>query len=429
MMQVAVIGSGISGLATAWLLSRQHRVTLFEAEQRLGGHTHTVDLTLDGQTFAVDTGFLVFNHRTYPQLTQLFRQLGVETVASEMSFSFRMDDPQLEWAGSSLDTLFGQRANLLRPQFWWMLREMLRFNRSAVRDLPMHGDLTLGDYLRLRGYGRPFIDWYLLPMAAAIWSAPTARILEFSLSSFVAFCNNHGLLQIFDRPRWYTVKGGGREYVQRLAAGIDQIRLGQPVESLRRRDGCIELSSGAFQGRYDQVVLACHSDQSALLLARDFPQQVQWLRRIPYQHNHVVLHSDPQVLPRRRKLWSAWNYQAVSSAEGTAQSGAGRAVAVHYLINRLQPLPTATPVIVSLNPVEPIDPALVHRRFDYSHPLFSFDSTRVQQQITARNGEQGIWLAGAWLGHGFHEDGLASALRVARALDVVSPWEGLADAA
>jgi predicted NAD/FAD-binding protein len=422
-MRIAVVGSGISGLSAAWLLSRSHQVTLFEAENRLGGHTHTVDVTLAGQTFPVDTGFLVFNHRTYPELTRLFDTLGVETVASDMSFSVRLDQPDLEWAGTSLGTVFGQRANLARPDFWRMLRDILRFNREAVREPALASSMALGDYLRSRGYGKPFIEWYLLPMAAAIWSCPASQMLEFPLSSFVTFCRNHGLLQVTNRPQWRTVKGGGREYVNRLAAGIGEIHLGQPVESLRPRAGKIELVSGSVSGMYDQVVLASHSDQSRAILAAHYPAQARLLRQMPYQPNRAVLHSDASVLPRRRNLWAAWNYQSGHSALSE------RPVAVHYLINRLQPLPTETPVIVSLNPLQELDPSRIHGEFHYSHPVFTRHAASIQRQIAVGNGRDGIWLAGAWLGYGFHEDGLASALRVARKLDAAAPWQGLANAA
>ncbi len=422
-MRIAVIGSGISGLSAAWLLSRQHQVTLFEADNRLGGHSHTVDVELDGATFPVDTGFLVFNHRTYPELTRLFDTLGVETVASDMSFSVRLDQPDLEWAGTSLDSVFGQRSNLARPAFWSMLRDILRFNKESVREPALASSMALGDYLKARGYGKPFIEWYLLPMAAAIWSCPSSQMLEFPLSSFVTFCRNHGLLQVFDRPQWRTVKGGSREYVNKLAAGIDEIHLGQPIESVRPRSGKIELASGSLSGLYDQVVMACHSDQSRDLLGEHYPTQSRLLEQMPYQPNRAVLHSDTSVLPRRKNLWAAWNYQ---SGHGTLSD---HPVAVHYLINRLQPLPTDTPVIVSLNPLQEPDPAKVHGEFHYSHPVFTRHATAVQRQLVAANGRDGIWLAGAWLGYGFHEDGLASALRVARQLDVAVPWQGLAHAA
>lgn len=422
-MRIAVVGSGIAGLSAAWLLSRKHEVTLFEAESRLGGHTHTVDVTLDGRTFPVDTGFLVFNHRTYPRLTRLFELLGVETVASDMSFSVRLDRPDLEWAGSNLGTVFGQRANLARPAFWGMLRDILRFNREAVEAAAQAGEVALGDYLKAGGYRAPFIEWYLLPMAAAIWSCPASRMLEFPLASFVGFCRNHGLLQVFDRPQWRTVRGGGREYVDRMAAAIGEIRLGEAVTSLRPFGSRIELLANAVPVVVDRVVLACHSDQSQAILAAHYPERAALLARMPYQPNRAVLHTDARLLPRRRALWSAWNYQ---SGDGALSA---RPVAVHYLINQLQPLPTTTPVIVSLNPIDEPDPATVIREFSYSHPLFTRDADDVQRQIQAHNGDAGIWLAGAWLGYGFHEDGLASAMRVARALDAHAPWETLARAA
>jgi predicted NAD/FAD-binding protein len=422
-MRIAVVGSGIAGLSAAWLLSRHHQVTLFEAENRLGGHTHTVDVSLDGQTFPVDTGFLVFNHRTYPELTRLFDTLGVETVASEMSFSVRLDQPDLEWAGTNLGTVFGQRRNLARPAFWTMLRDILRFNREAVREPALAGSMALGDYLKARGYGTPFVEWYLLPMAAAIWSCPASQMLAFPLASFVTFCRNHGLLQVVDRPQWRTVKGGGREYVNKLAAGIGEIHLGQAVKSVRPRGSHMEVVSGSLSGVYDQVVLASHSDQSSAILAAHYPDRARLLQQIPYQPNRAVLHSDASMLPRRQALWSAWNYQ---SGNGDLSN---RPVAVHYLINRLQPLPTKTPVIVSLNPLQEPDPARVHGEFHYSHPVFTRHATSIQHQIAAGNGREGIWLAGAWLGYGFHEDGLASALRVARRLEAAALWQALADAA
>lgn len=421
-MRIAVVGSGISGLSAAWMLAREHDVTLFEREPRLGGHTHTVDVTLDGQTFPVDTGFLVFNHRTYPGLTRLFDTLGVETVASNMSFSVRLAESGLEWAGTSLDTVFGQRANLVKPAFWGMLADFLRFNRESVREAALYPGMRLGDYLRARNYGSPFIEWYLIPMAAAIWSCPPRQMLEFPLASFVAFCRNHGLLQVFNRPQWYTVKGGARTYVEKLAAALPCIHLGTAVEALRPRGRAIEVVAGSLSGLYDQVILACHSDESQTLLASVDPGRAALLARIPYQMNHAVLHTDASVLPRRRKLWSAWNYE---SGDGALDD---RPVAVHYLINTLQPLPVSRPVVVSLNPLQPVDPGAVIREIAYSHPVFERDAPEIQQQLEATNGRDGIWLAGAWMGYGFHEDGLQSALRLVRRFDMVPQW-AYADAA
>jgi predicted NAD/FAD-binding protein len=311
LMKIAVVGAGISGLSAAWLLNRQHDVTLFEAGDYLGGHTHTVDIeSLGGTRFPVDTGFLVFNHRTYPNLTALFRELKVDTVASDMSFAVSMAEPELEWAGSSLATLFAQKRNLARPGFWRMLQDTLRFNRETAAALP---DVTLGDYLVKRErYSAEFRDWYLLPMAAAIWSCPTQAMLDYPLTTFVRFARNHGLLQIVDRPQWQTVRGGGREYVERIAATLSDVRLATPVKSvLRDADGVWLGLPGGDCERFDEVVLACHSDQAlALLGSAASAAERRILGAIRYQPNRAVLHTDARLLPREPRVWSAWNYMA-----------------------------------------------------------------------------------------------------------------------
>lgn len=424
-MKIAVVGSGISGLASAWLLAREHQVTLFEAGDYLGGHTHTVDVTVDGMTHPVDTGFLVCNQRTYPNLTALFRLLGVDTVASDMSFAVSLDEPDLEWAGSSLATLFAQKRNLARPGFWRMLQDILRFNReTTAADLP---DATLGAYLAANRYSAQLRDWYLLPMAAAIWSCPTQTMLDYPLATFVRFCRNHGLLQVFDRPQWLTVKGGGREYVKRLAAAIPDIRLGTPVQGVMPyEDGCIvDLPDGNFE-RFDQVVLACHSDQALALLGRDASAEERAvLGAIRYQPNRAVLHTDVALLPRDRRVWSAWNYMAGGSDSGPRGR---RPVSVSYLINQLQPLPFAAPVIVSLNPHREPRPETVIGDYDYAHPLFDVAAIAAQQRLHEIQGRRGLWFCGAWGGYGFHEDGLKSALAVANGLGVRAPWQDGADA-
>lgn len=419
--RIAVVGSGIAGLSSAWLLSRRYDVTLFEAESRLGGHTNTVDVTVDGVSHPVDTGFLVFNDRTYPNLIALFALLGVESSASEMSFSVSLATPDLEWAGSSAATLFGQRSNLRRPAFWRMLGDILRFNRESTAWLAAHpgSDLSLGDFLVAHGYSAQFANWYLLPMAAAIWSCPTGRMRDMPLAPFVRFCNNHGLLQIFDRPAWRTVRGGGREYVRRMAAMLDDVRTSCPVRYLRRDASGWQVTHAAGSEHFDQVVLACHSDQAlALLGSAASHAQRAVLAALPYQANRAILHADASLLPRRRKLWSAWNYVA----------GAGPAdaqpVGVTYLLNRLQPLPFASPLMVTLNPPHEPDPAKVFASFEYAHPIFDAAAVRAQAKLSAIQGENGLWLAGAWSGHGFHEDGLKSALAVANALGVAAPWQG-----
>jgi predicted NAD/FAD-binding protein len=430
-MKIAIVGAGISGLAAAWLLKQHHEVTLFEAGDYLGGHTHTVDVDLAGTRFPVDTGFLVFNHRTYPNLTTLFRELKVDTVASDMSFAVSMVEPDLEWAGSSLATLFAQKRNLSRPGFWRMLQDTLRFNRETAAALP---EVTLGDYLAEHGYSAEFRDWYLLPMAAAIWSCPTQAMLGYPLTTFVRFARNHGLLQIFDRPQWQTVRGGGREYVERIVAELDDVRLASPVKSvLRDADGVWLGLPGGECERFDEVVLACHSDQAlALLGGAATPAERRILGSIRYQPNRAVLHTDAALLPRDERVWSAWNYMS-GAPGGSAQRGGRQPVSVSYLINRLQPLPTQIPVIVSLNPHLEPDPSKVIGDWDYDHPIFDQAAIGAQAQLDAIQGAERLWYCGAWGGYGFHEDGLNSALAVARRLGCRAPWqaaiEGLESAA
>ncbi len=385
-------------------------MTLFESAERLGGHTATVDVTVDGSTFPVDTGFLVFNDRTYPRLNALFAELGVESVDSEMSFSCRVDRAGIEWSGTDLRAVFAQPANALRPAFWSMLRDIMRFNRvtTALHAQGAVPALPLAQYLRAERYGAPFRDWYLLPMAAAIWSAPRRDILDFPLPTFIRFCHNHGLLQIVDRPQWKTVTGGARTYVGMIARQLPDVRLATPVRRIVRHAGGVEIDSpAAARERFDHVVLACHSDQARALLGDPSHVEDRLLAAVRYQPNRVVLHTDAALLPRTRRAWSAWNYLAVDDPHGE------QPVAVSYLINKLQPLPCRTPVIVTLNP--PFEPARskVLGEFEYAHPLLDGHAHVAQAGFAALQGNRNTWYAGAWLGYGFHEDGLASAHAVA----------------
>jgi predicted NAD/FAD-binding protein len=421
-VRIAIVGSGIAGLGSAWLLQqRGHAVTLFEADARLGGHTHTVDVTLDGVTAPVDTGFLVFNDRTYPHLIALFDELGVASTASEMSFSVRVDERRLEWAGTSLASLFAQPGNALRPAFWRMLADIARFNRETTRMIEADAvwSISLGEFLDHGRYCASFRDWYLLPMAAAIWSSPKRDILDFPLPTFIRFCHNHGLLQIADRPQWRTVVGGARTYVARIAARLADVRVATPVDRVRRTARGVDVTAAGRTEHFDEAVLACHSDQALRLLQDPSAHERGLLGSVRYQPNRVVLHTDARLLPRARRAWAAWNYLAVADARG----GSERPVAVSYLINRLQPLPFRSPVIVTLNPPFAPDPAKVMAEFEYSHPLLDADALQAQRSLAALQGQRHTWYAGAWLGYGFHEDGLKSAHAVVAGIARVAAGE------
>ena len=422
-LKIAVVGAGISGLSAAYrLVQAGHDVTLLESGSYFGGHSHTVDVTLNGVTHGVDTGFLVFNHRTYPNLVSLFDELQIATAATDMSFSVKTQiagwfgQRSLEWAGGDLDAVFTQRRNALSPPFLRMLRDILRFNREAT-DIALDtahavGDMSLGAFLESRGYSRQFRAWYLLPMAGCIWSCPTTQMLAFPLSTFARFCHNHGLLQIEGRPQWHTVVGGSRHYVEKMLARIPHKQCGVAVNSVSRINvgGRRMVQVGTADGThyFDQVVLACHSDQSLALLDDDTSAERKLLGAIRYQANRALLHTDAGCLPRKRKAWSAWNYQSRHESE--------EQVCVHYLINRLQPLPFRTPVIVSLNPIDEPAAHSVIGEFDYAHPIFDGPAISARAQLPEIQGADHIWFAGAWTGYGFHEDGLKSGLAVAQSL-------------
>ena len=419
-MHIAIIGGGIAGLGCAHALAPDHEVTVYESEPRLGGHTNTVDVTLDGTCFPVDTGFLVFNERTYPNLIRLLADLGVPTARSDMSFSVSLPlaGRQLEWSGSSLDTVFAQRRNLASPAFLSMLRDLLRFNRQATQLASgQRADdgaaLTLGAFLEHHGYGQPFRDWYLLPMAGAIWSCPIETMLAYPAATFIRFCHNHGLLQVNDRPQWFTVAGGARQYVQRIAAGLPDVRVDDPVLEVKRNRALSKVMVRSRHGSaaYDQVVLACHSDQSLRLLVDASDEERSVVSAVAYQPNRAILHTDTRLLPRSRKVWSAWNYQSDGGS-----LAAGPNLAVTYLLNKLQPLPFRTPVLVSLNPFVEPDPAQVLAEFDYAHPVFDCAAIEAQRRLPQVQGRDQVWFAGAWTGFGFHEDGLKSGLAVAEAI-------------
>ena len=421
-MKVAVIGSGIAGLSSAWQLALGgHDVYLYEANDYFGGHTHTVDIELEGMQHGVDTGFLVFNERTYPQLIKLLGDLYVNTSSTDMSFSVKLpishkpDARMLEWAGANLDTVFSQRRNLASPAFLRMLRDILRFNKQTT-SLAKNGNaaqaISLGDFLKQEKYSTEFRDWYLLPMAGCIWSCPTEQMLAFPLATFVRFCHNHGLLQVNDRPKWHTVTGGAKHYVKKMLAAIPHKFVNTPVKAVSRVDfGNLQQVRVDVQGSshlFDHVVLATHSDQSLALLHDVSDEEKQILSAVVYQPNKAVLHTDARCLPANPKAWSAWNYESAGTIEPR--------VCVHYLINKLQPLPFETPVIVSLNPIHEPDPASVLGSYDYAHPVFDGPAIAAQQALPTIQGQRNTWFAGAWTGYGFHEDGLKSGLAVAAAI-------------
>lgn len=403
--RLAVIGTGIAGLVAAERLCRAHDVVVFEAEPRIGGHTHTVDVPGERGPLAVDTGFIVCNDRTYPGLLALFGRLGVVLRESQMSFSVRCDRTGLEYNGGSFAGLFAQRSNLLRPRFWGMLRDIVRFHREAPA--LADGDATLADVVANGRYGRAFAEHYLVPMMAAIWSAEPERLLAMPARFFVRFFANHGMLQVGGRPQWFTVVGGSRSYLAPLVRPFaDRIRLASPVRSLSRTaDGVVIAVAGRPAERFDGAIVATHSDQALALLADADDAERAVLAAIPYQENDVVLHTDTALLPRRRRAWAAWNYRL----------GAGPAAraTVTYCMNILQGLPGDTVYNVSLNQSAAIDPAKVLRRLVYHHPVFDAAGVRAQARVAASNGRRRVWFCGAWCGFGFHEDAVQAALRVA----------------
>ncbi|MBT2341189.1 MULTISPECIES: NAD(P)/FAD-dependent oxidoreductase [Pseudomonas] len=408
-MRIAIIGSGIAGLTVAHLLSRRHEVTVFEAADWIGGHTHTVDVQWQGQQYAVDTGFIVFNDWTYPNFIRLLDHLKVASRPTQMSFS--VHDPRIdfEYNGHTLDTLFAQRRNLLSPGFWGMLRDILRFNREVLTDLDngrIDSETTLGTYLRTHGYGQRFIEHYVVPMGSAIWSMSLADMLAFPLQFFVRFCRNHGLLSVNQRPQWRVIEGGSRSYVSPLCRPFaERIRLYCPVRRVERDDGGVTLISAAGIERFDSVVFACHSNQALALLAKPSMDERRVLGAITYASNEVVLHTDTRLLPRRRKAWASWNYRLGGLEQAPA--------ALTYNMNILQAIEAPVTFCVSLNQTAQVDPAQILARFDYAHPQFSISAVAAQSRHDSLQGRQNSYYCGAYWGNGFHEDGVLSALKVA----------------
>ncbi|HEV2541067.1 MAG TPA: FAD-dependent oxidoreductase [Frateuria sp.] len=411
-MRIAVIGSGIAGLGSAWLLSRHHEVVLFEANAYLGGHTHTHDVQLRGQRHAVDTGFIVHNPRHYPLLTMLLGELGIASQPTTMSFSVQHEASGREYNAATLDTLFCQRRNLFSPRFLGMVRDIMRFYREAPALLDARGDdPTLGEYLEAHGYGAAFRDEHLVPMASALWSSPPAQILAFPARYLVQFMANHQMLQVADRPQWRVVKGGSASYVEALRRRWRvQERLACPVFSIVRDALGVSVRSTAGSERFDQVVLACHSDQALALLADASGRERAILGAMPYQANEVVLHTDRRLLPRHPKAWAAWNAFVPREPEAPCT--------VSYCMNLLQGIDSPEPLVVTLNRTHAIDPARVLRQLQYHHPVYTRDAVVAQRRKAEIQGVNRTWFAGAYWGWGFHEDGLRSAVEVAAAFGI-----------
>jgi predicted NAD/FAD-binding protein len=419
-MSIAVIGSGISGMAAAWLLSQRHRVTVYEKDDRMGGHTNTVMVQDDAKQVPVDTGFIVYNERNYPNLVALFDFLRVNTEPADMSFAASLDDGRFEYAGSGLSGLFAQRRNVLRPRMWGLLRDLRRVYRQAPRilDHPDSRDMTLEDYLRRENYGDAFVHDHLLPMGAAIWSTPASEMLQYPLTAFVRFCDNHGLLAFRGRPQWRTVSGGSREYLNRLTTAYRSgVRLNRAVRSVRRLPDqvLVEDRQGGIQ-RFDQVVIAAHADQALAMLADPDAAERKLLGRFRYERNLALLHGDETLMPRNRRAWSSWNF--MSRGRGEEQK-----VSVTYWMNRLQQLPTERQLFVSLNPLRQPAQGKILRSFLYEHPLFDQEAIRAQRLLWNLQGVRRTWYCGAYFGHGFHEDGLQAGLAVAEQLGgLARPW-------
>ncbi len=418
-LRIAVIGSGISGLSAAWLLSTRHDVTLYERAERVGGHSNTVEVTTRNGPIPVDTGFIVYNELNYPNLTALFCALDVPTQPSDMSLAVSLDDGALEYSGSDLRGFLAQKRNLFRPRFWAMLRDLARFYRDAGADAQSLDErIGLGEYLEARRYGAAFRDDHLLPMAAAIWSAPARAMLDYPAAAFIRFNNNHGLLRVRDRPQWRTVVGGSRSYVERLTRPFAQgIRRGAAVMSVRRGGAGVELRDGAGgTDRFDEVVIATHADEALALLGDPSADEGALLGAFRYSHNIAALHSDITLMPKRRAVWSSWN--ALGAREAQAQPAS-----VTYWMNRLQGFASPEPLFVTLNPSRPPRAGRLIHTESYAHPLFDAAAMRAQRRLWALQGKRRTWFCGCYFGAGFHEDGLQAGLAVAEAFGGVRrPW-------
>lgn len=420
--KIAVIGSGVTGLSAAWLLHPHHDVTIFEKDDRLGGHANTVSFELDNQTVDVDTGFIVFNPVNYPNLVELFKHLNIETCDTEMTFAVSSNKGELEYNGTDLRGLLAQPSNMIKPSFWLMIKDLLRFyrNAEAMATAAETEQLTLGELLKKHRYGKHFIYDHLLPMGAAIWSTPVDKMLEYPASSFLRFCQNHGLVQISDRPQWRTVVGGSHQYVSKIAEQLgDKVKLNSRIHRIYRKpDGVVIEDLHGHKEQFDEIILACHSDQALSLLADPSDAEQRLLKQFPYQRNRAYLHTDSSHMPIRKAAWSSWNYLSAGARDHKRQ------VSVTYWMNRLQPLNTDRDLFVSLNPLEEPAKGSIIRTFFYDHPAFGETSLAAQKQLWQLQGINRTWFCGAYFGYGFHEDGLQSGLAVAEQVGGIQrPWK------
>ena len=409
-MKIAIIGTGISGLTTAYLLNKKHDVTVFEKNEYIGGHTHTHDIILNDKNYAVDSGFICYNENTYPNFIKLLKILGVESQKTTMGFSVKSEKKNLEYAGNSLSSLFSQKKNIFSISFLLMIRDILSFNKNAKKDLStISSKLTLGEYLKKNNYSKGFIYNYIVPMGAAIWSTKASNMLDMSALFFIRFFNNHGLLQIKNRPTWWVIKGGSKEYVKKLVSSFkEKIRLSSPVTSITRKDEKVEIKYGNGNDQietYDAVVIATHSDQALRLLSDKTSLETEILDALPYQKNEALLHTDHTVLPKNKIAWASWNYNLDQDSE--------KPVALTYNMNILQSLNAPETFCVTLNSNGLIDPLKVIKKLKYDHPLFTVEGIAAQKRKHEISGINNTYFCGAYWRNGFHEDGVVSALNVA----------------
>ncbi len=418
MAKIAIIGTGISGLSAAYLLNERHDITVYEKDSRIGGHSRTITVRHGTRAIPVDTGFIVFNRRNYPNLTALFRRLGVPTHKSDMSFALTVRDGWLEWGAQNLNAIFGQRRNFFRPGFFRLFGEAMRFNAQAVSAMEENPGVTLGQLIRRMGLSDSFRWYYLLPMAGAIWSCPPRQMLAFPAETFIRFFSNHGLLSASGQPQWYTVTGGAQNYIDRLTAPfIGRIRVNCAVAEVTRANGAVAVrDQNGHRETYDHVVFASHADETLRLLADASPAERNALGAFTYQRNRAILHKDPQFMPKRKRCWASWVYHSDGSGDEAA-------ITVSYWMNRLQAIDRRYPLFLTLNPAREIPTEHVFDEHLFHHPVFDHAAMAAQTRLKAMQGTNNAWFCGAHMGHGFHEDGLVSAINVATALGAPAPWQ------